>query len=337
MMGRTQRFSRTREVVAAAAIAALLVGVGAAAQAAPAPESPHPEDDTAVIVDLGNRITATVDSDSGQVRVTTPTPLIWDPNLTNADFPRGPGLNRFGFGVGWNFAAPGWPGGTRFIEAEGGATMYFPDLGQSYKLDASTETGLSGYPRNDVRVTNYGDGDHPVLAPRRDVPARQYRFTLLQLKPNILEYYGWFGDLIATVNLTTGDRWDWVYDWEGDEIGDDDHNLIRVVDQNGGNFLRIDQPNRREWFEFHTIDGRITQVFVENSHDKISRIITGTGQTHFDFPNDNGLPWFSNVETPLDNGFKLEVKFTWDRARPGSVTRVERCDAGTCNDVFPVP
>jgi hypothetical protein len=307
------------------------MGAGTSAQALANGDAPV---DTAVVVDLGNRITATVDSDSGQVRVTTPTPLIWDPNLTNVDHLRA-GMNRFGFGVGWTFAAPGWPGGTRFVVAEGGATMYFPDLGQFYQLDASTETGLRAYPRNDVLVKDHVD--YPVLAPRRDVPARQYRFTLLQLEPNIMEYYGWFGDLIATVNLTTGDRWDWVYDWS-DEVGNDDHNLTRVVDQNGANFLRVDQPNRREWFELHTTDGRITQVFVDGAYDKISRMITGTARTQFDFPNDYGnLPWFTNVDTPSADGYGIEVEFTWDPARPGSATRVERCVERVCSEVFPIP
>lgn len=65
---------KTRAGVAVAAVGALLLvpGVPAAANTLSAERPAHVD---AVVIDLGNRVTATVDPASGQVRMTTPTPL----------------------------------------------------------------------------------------------------------------------------------------------------------------------------------------------------------------------------------------------------------------------
>jgi hypothetical protein len=292
-----------------------------------------------IVVDAGNGITATVDPASGGVHMTTPTPLIWDPNLTT--FTREQilveGYNRFGYGVGWTFSSPGWPDGIRFMNTAGGVEFYFPDLGRLFAADASTETGLvSSYPRNDVRVLR---ADPPQrLADRDDIPARNVFWTLHQLETNVMEYYGEFGDLLATVNLETNARWDWVYEtydgYEGDE-----HQLRRVVDADGKEVFHVEELEDGEWFRFHQ-NGRTADVWTAGYYAEVVRIVTPQARTTFDYARsaDGKLPWLTSISTlATDGSSAIDVRITWDLSRPGNATRVERCAAGACTDVYPVP
>ena len=91
-------------ITAVALLMANPIGLAASAQTA----DPEPDQ---VILDIGNDITAYIHTITGETRLTTPTPLVWDPNLTRTD--------RFGFGGGWTF-------GTTFIDMIGELYFYLP-------------------------------------------------------------------------------------------------------------------------------------------------------------------------------------------------------------------
>lgn len=315
-----------------------LAGVLLAGLSAPAANAEPSATADPVVIDAGNRITATVDPATSKVRLTTPTALIWDPNLTSMNLtPFVEGYDRFGYGAGWTFSSPGWPDGIRFINTNGGAEFYFPDLGRLYEIDASSETGLTwAYPRNDVRIGGWGEPQQ--LAGRGDVPARDAYWTLHQLETNTMEYYGAYGDLLATVNLTTNARWDWQY--KTCEVFEcDDHELRRVVDDQGNELFRIEELDSGYWNRFHQA-GRTADVWTDGYYPEIVRIITPEARTEFTNVRSGAgkLPSITILFTPSFDGTNdVGVEIHWDTSRPGAVIRIQRCVAGVCHDAYPAP
>jgi hypothetical protein len=261
-----------------------------------------------VRLDLGNNIVASIDPTTSQVRMTTPTPLVWDPNLAEVD--------RFDYGRGWTF-------GEHFIVAEGGTRFYFPALGEAFPLDVAQPTGLIGYPGEDVLAAPAEDG--AMLPARGDLPARPYHYTLHHLDTNVTEYFTQHdGDLIGSINLATGARTDWVYDVP--------HRLARILDEHGGSTTFERTPSR---VAITAPDGRITSVWTAET---IERIITATHRTYIN-RSQRSADIFIEVETEESSGTSTSgiYLFDWDWERPGHVVQVRRIADGVEKVVYPIP
>jgi hypothetical protein len=119
----------------------------------------------------------------------------------------------------------------------------------------------------------------------------------------------------------------------------DEHQLRRVVDADGMEVFHVEELEDGEWFRFHQ-NGRTADVWTAGYYAEIFRIVTPQARTTFDYARsaEGKLPWLTSISSlATDGSSAIDVRITWDLSRPGNATRVERCAAGACTDVYPVP
>jgi RHS repeat-associated protein len=135
-------------------------------------------------------------------------PITWDTRLM--------GVDRFGFGSGWAI------GGLALVDVDGGVRV-FPASGGVFDMEASSPTGLSGYPTDGVRFVA---GEDTVSA-RADgsVGARASGYRLTELGGS-RTYFSAEGDPIASIDRF-GKRRDWV--WADGTA----HRLVSTIDEHG--------------------------------------------------------------------------------------------------------
>jgi len=317
------RTARTRFTASAAAtaVAAALI---ATSVVGPARAEPVSLGEDPIVLDAWNGFTAYIDPATSRIRVTTPTPLEWDPNLAQVDWREG-GVDRFAFGVGWTF-------GTHFVVNTDGLRYYFPNLGAFYEADPSAPSGLAGYPYDDVRAqTTSGQ-----IPGRGGIPARSYSYVLRHLDTNATDYFSSDGDLLASINHATSARADWVWeDWG-------EHNLKLIVDERGQETHLMNNPTDPSQREFRLPSGERVRI-DRNFYYSIWRFAPSERQTSFDLPSAGWpLPWFRYITSFDDEGTRREIHFEWDvanqREHPGRVERVLLCDYGKlCEVVYRAP
>ncbi|WP_308797436.1 hypothetical protein [Agromyces silvae] len=253
---------------------------------APASAGDRGADSDAVVFDLGNGVAAHIQPVTSEVRFTTPTPLVWDPRLLD--------LNNYDFGAGWTFDQI-------FVR---GLDFYIPALGRFFEWDGSSPSGLIGYPWDDLRVDVAIGGEVPA---RGDIPARSYDWTIRYLETNVTEYFNRDGDLIASINSSTGARDDWVWNLN--------RTLNRVVDDSGG-VIRSERVDPAE-HHFTMPDGRLISTQLDGG--RVFRILTPSQSTTFVMTTPR---WLTRTEDAAGATNPREYQFVWEAGRTGTAQDV---------------